>query len=102
MNDLLKLFRSFQDADNYEQRKVALDKVNGLDVSTVYSSDMGYETALCDKNGAHPVERYESRELAVIGHSDWLKKAASIETVTELGYGELADPEEITLERISE
>lgn len=46
---------------------------NGLIVSTVDTSDMGPETAIIDKNGAHPVERYETVELAEEGHAKWLE-----------------------------
>ena len=55
-------FSFLADIDNYEERKVEKNKVKGLVVSTAFSSDEGYETAIGDNNDWHPVERYESKE----------------------------------------
>lgn len=61
------------DCGNYEKRKVARDiSKSGIIVSTAYTSDEGYETALIDDNGVHPVERYIDRNNAVKGHAKWL------------------------------
>ena len=74
------------DADNYEDRKVAKTrKRNGITVSTAYSSDCGYETALFDENGIHPVERYKDRDEAEVGHRKWVRNAKPNMTVTKLG-----------------
>lgn len=63
---------------------------NSLFVSTVNTPDMGLETAIVDKNGAHPVERYSSEESARLGHEKWVKfcedDSTLIKTVTKLGY----------------
>ena len=85
---MLGMFSFMQDADDYESRKVSRIEPkdnNGCGVSTAYSSDEGYETALLDKNGAHPVERYENKEEATIGHKKWVKKAKTIKKTVELG-----------------
>lgn len=68
----------FYDINNYEDRKVAKiepKENNGIGVSTAYTSDEGYETALLDANGVHPVERYDSREESVQGHKKWVSFA---------------------------
>ena len=73
---------------------------NGLIVSTVDASDMGPETAIIDKNGAYPVERYETVELAVEGHAKWLEFCkAGNKVVKQEGYSPLrVDSKMITLE----
>ncbi len=67
-----------KDANNYEMRKIGrreyIEK-ESVGVSTCYSSDEGYETALIDYNGVHPVERYKTKEQAISGHQKWLQKA---------------------------
>ncbi len=94
----MSFFDSLKDQGNYEQRKVAKDALpNGLTVSTANTSDEGYETAILDANGAHSVERYESREEAVQGHAKWLEQAIPNTKVTKLGWLGLVDSEEIQL-----
>jgi hypothetical protein len=67
------MFEFFRDIGNYESRKVARDTSDcGIVVSTCYTSDEGYETALIDGNGVHPVERYPNIEKATKGHYKWL------------------------------
>jgi len=87
------------DSDNYDIRKVDRTEVTGLIVSTAFTSDMGYETAILDVLGAHPVERYSSREDAEAGHKRWVGQATSLKTVTVLGYFDLQDDERYTLRR---
>lgn len=91
------MFNFFNDAFNYEDRKVRRDEINGLVVSTVYTSDEGYETAILDSIGAHPVERYSSKEEAEIGHKNWCIKAETLEKITELGRLNLVKPRELIL-----
>lgn len=87
-----------QDMFNYESRKVGRDDVNGLSVSTCFTSDCGYETAILDVQGAHPVERYGTREQARAGHAKWLEVAAGeLTEVTDVGYGNSVEPRKITL-----
>lgn len=80
----------FKDIDNYDIRKVGRlerEENNGIGVSTCHTSDEGYETALLDANGAHPVERYETKELAEEGHKKWVEfsKGANGLTVRKIG-----------------
>ena len=81
--------------------QIARDEIPAGDgtllVSTVDSYDCGPETAICDANGAHPVERYKTRDEAVIGHAKWIKDAPTLKTIIRLGYGKVAEDEEVTL-----
>ena len=84
------LFDFFQDIGNFEQRKVNRiepEENGGIGVSTAYTSDEGYETALLDTNGTHPVERNETREQAEKGHKKWVKfaKLGKGKVITKLG-----------------
>lgn len=99
------LMAIFSDMDNYEERKVArTEKKNGITVSTAYTSDCGYETALIDDNGVHPVERYgDGRELAVEGHKRWVKVAKDGIEVTKLGDADgWVSDEQIVIRRLNE
>jgi hypothetical protein len=93
------MFNFLQDAGNYESRKVGRDDVNGLTVSTAYSSDEGYETAIIDAESVHPVERYNSKEEAIDGHQKWCKKAITIKSVVVLGWQGLVGETEKELQR---
>lgn len=72
--------------ESYDNRKVA-DKVTvkGLIISTCWTSDFGYETAVLDKNHAYPVERYKTKKEALKGHKRWIKKAETLEEIVCLG-----------------
>lgn len=100
---MLGIFSFVKDIGNYEDRKVARtnhEDNKGIGVSTAYSSDEGYETALLDKNGVHPVERYENKSDAEIGHKKWVSKSKRIKTVIKLGgFGGLVDNKRIVLKR---
>lgn len=86
------------DVDEYEDRKVASDDVGGVRVSTAWTSDFGYETALCDRNGCHPVARYASREKALQGHARWMAAVPTTVTFIRLGTSDgWVDDEERTL-----
>ncbi len=96
------MFSFINDMGNYEARKVGRDTVEGLDISTCDTTDEGYETALLDANGAHPVERYSSLEAAKEGHEKWKTWAANRTNtrVVKLGWLDgLCDAEEIELVR---
>lgn len=94
------MFEFFNDIGNYESRKIGKEEVNGLEVSTCYTSDEGYETALLDEVSVYPVERYASKEEAIAGHQKWMKEAETIEKVTCLGgFGGIVDDKEVTLIR---
>ena len=85
--------------DDYKVRKVGREEINGLTVSTADSDDMGYETAILDENGTHPVERYKTKEESVAEHKKWCEKAKELESITELGYGDLVEDKKITIKR---
>ena len=79
------MFEFLNDIGNYDSRKIKRTDVNGVTVSTADSSDEGYETAIIDVNGVHPVERYSSKKAAISGHEHWCKKAETIKVITKLG-----------------
>lgn len=78
-------------AGNYEDRKIGRvmpGENNGVGVSTCSVTDMDeyqYETALLTAQGAVPVERYLTKEEAILGHKKWVEKAKNIEEVVKLG-----------------
>lgn len=75
-----------------------LDHKNGLSIVTTWAQDVElYETDIVDSVGAYPVERYETVELAKVGHAAWVERADSLSVVTRLGYSSLT--EEVTLVR---
>jgi hypothetical protein len=89
--------------NSYESRKIARvdpEDNEGVGVSTAWTDDMGFETALLDQNGCHPVERYQSWEDAVRGHFIWVEQAKIIETVIKLGYDSIVSNKVITLARV--
>jgi hypothetical protein len=68
--------------------QVGRTQVGGFVVSTVLTPDEGYETAVMDVAGTHPVERYVGEPAAKEGHARWVEKIKSGEAiVTELPYG---------------
>lgn len=69
------------------ERTVSRTTVGPFTVSTVYARDVKcYETAILDKNGAHPVERYPTRDDAECGHEKWCMLAPTLTEVTEIGH----------------
>lgn len=107
MNAAEKLKKAFdmfaiseqKDKGTLHERRVNETRVDGLRVSTVYTSDMGYETAILDEKRIVPVERYESKEKAIIGHDEWVKKIVGMKEVTELSWGGVTDECVYVLER---
>ena len=82
------MFSFFNDIDNYESRKINLSSIGGLEISTVWTSDEGYETAIIDANGeVSPVQRYPDKEEAEEGHRKWERfcKNSKNTHVTKLG-----------------
>lgn len=79
--------------------KVEPEDNYGIGVSTVHACDAGYETALLDARGAHPVERYPDEAAARAGHPRWVEASKTIERVVQVGMGGYPD-EEIVLVRI--
>ena len=92
------MFSFIGDFFNYNSRKIDRTTVNGLVISTCNTSDEGYETAILDSVGTHPVERYASKEDAEEGHKKWVEKATlpvKLTRITKLsGFGDLV-PEEV-------
>lgn len=86
---------------DYKTAKIARDKCGTLTVSTANTPDMGYETAIGDKEGRfHPVQRYTTREEAIAGHAEWLTKLPNLKEVIKLGDEDLeVEPKLITIER---
>lgn len=77
--------------------------VGGLIVSTILGSDNVYETAIMDRHGTYPVERYDSRQEAEDGHESWAEWAlASNNEVTKLGYKNIVADEKVSLSRMTE
>jgi len=101
--EVLKLVSATVDKHDYDIRKVEREYINGLIISTAYTDDMGYETAILDMNGVHPVERYNSKEEAEKGHKKWVEfcKTKKIK-IKKLGYGELINSQIIILKRSEE
>jgi hypothetical protein len=95
------MFEFINDIGNYESRKISRDKSeSGIIVSTCYTSDHGYETALIDSKGVYPVERYSNVEDAKRGHCKWLvfSHDANGKIVNKLGW---LDKVEITQIQLS-
>lgn len=66
--------------------RILPEKNGGIGVSSVLSPDKGWETALLDKTGAHPVQRYRSYSATIRGHKKWVEfaKTADGKSVTQL------------------
>lgn len=78
----------------------------GFIVSTidcVFDPLIGFETAIVDANGVHPVERYKTREEAITGHEKWVVHLTKCESekisIDVLGYGSLVEKKLVTLKR---
>lgn len=96
------IFDFLMDIGTYESRKVARTECkNGLIVSTCYTSDEGYETAILDKKHVHPVERYSGRTEAQEGHKKWVKFAQKAKKGTAIkmlgGLSGLVEDQQIKL-----
>ena len=71
---MIDLFKFVNDWDNYDDRCVKKEKVLDWDLSTAYTSDCGYETAIQDNDkNFRPVERYKNEKDAKAGHRKWKK-----------------------------
>ena len=99
MSDALSLLSMInavsRGCNNYSQRKIDRTDVSGVKVSTCWTSDQGYETAILDAVGVYPVQRYENRQHAESGHKDWVKRMQDNSTthIEVLGYDNLVEPE---------
>jgi len=70
--DFLK--NPLSDLGNYDSRVVGRDAVRGFAVSTCWTHDEGFETAVIDEGTVYIVERYKDLEEAGIGHERWCGK----------------------------
>jgi hypothetical protein len=94
------IFDFLNDMGTYEDRKIGREYVDGLTVSTAFTSDEGYETAIGDSEGFHPVERYDSKGEAISGHEKWCKEAITLKEIIELGgLGGLVGSSVVSLKR---
>lgn len=92
------MFGFFGMMGTHEQRKVANDTINGVEIDTcaVTDSDQPYETGVCSKeyNGGSwvIVEMYETKELAEVGHARWVEtfKTSKPESLTDVSTSEIA------------
>ena len=73
------------DFGTYNLRTVGRNNIKGLTISTAYTSNCGYETAIIDANGIYVVERYANIMNAEAGHLKWLIESETIENVIKLG-----------------
>ena len=80
-----------------KRNTIGRTKVREMIVSTVVTRDLGPETAILDKNGTHPVERYNDKIEAEKGHEKWVEKIKTENKIIKLGYPGLIEEEEITL-----
>jgi hypothetical protein len=73
----------------------------GVGVSTIWAEDVKcYETALLDRIGAYPVQRYKTKDEAALGHWAWIRKSREIKTVVQIGCDLYQEPDRIiTLQR---
>ncbi len=98
IGDLIKMLGAIGKGLTKPSPAVAREMVNGVGVSTVLTSDMGYETALIDSKGTHPVERYETEDQAKEGHIKWTGRIREGWLgVIEIGYGEIITDKMIKL-----
>lgn len=99
MDDIFKLIIGLHCPNKTPEGTVGRDEIDRLIISTVFTSDMGYETAVIDSVGAHPVERYPDKEHAIRGHARWCMIIVGKTEIFELGYGSLLGEERIILKR---
>lgn len=98
--ELIKTFGDPVGSSKFARRNtIGKNNVNGLIISTVVTVDLGPETAIIDKNGTYPVQRYNDKVDAEKGHAEWVEKAKTIKKATKLGYPGITEDEEITLVR---
>ena len=92
------VFEFLKDIGNYQDRVIGRDDINGITISTAFTSDEGFETALVDSKGVHPIERYSSKEEAIVGHKKWKEKMQKPpKKIIELGAWGIVPEKEIDL-----
>ena len=81
---MLDFFELLGQSLNYDERKIDRTIAGEYIISTCYTIDFGYETAILDNNDAYPVERYHNKELAIAGHIKWVEIAPTLTTINRL------------------
>jgi len=101
--NLMKMMNSAGNEGTYDERKVNRTELeNGLVVSTCWTEDEGYETAIITKKSSTVcvVERYSNRVLAVEGDIKWVSfaKDGIGKTVTSLDCWDVDEHKEVVLD----
>jgi hypothetical protein len=98
VNLMIATYKSLQTGPKIVER-TSVVHTTGIDikVSTVLTSDTGYETALIIKGKVYPVECYPNVQEAEAGHQKWVNQSAYVTQFVVLGYGSSIDPETIAL-----
>jgi hypothetical protein len=100
LSELMKVVLDPKRASEFAERnRIGKTKVSGVIVSTVVTGDLGPETAILDKKGTYPVQRYSDKIEAKRGHDEWVEKIKTLKTITQLGFPGLTNDKEITLVR---
>lgn len=90
-------FDFLNDIGNYAQRKVDNTILNnGMVIDTSYTSDCGYETAICNpkiKKWKILENNYPSKEIAKDKHKYWVKEMESKkwDDIKGMGFQELSE-----------
>lgn len=99
MKSIEEIFRELLCEVSKSSKKLIRTEVYGLIISSVWTPDCGFETAIIDNNGIYVVERYKTEKQMVKGHQKWCKKAKTIKEVRELSWLGITDEKDIILER---
>lgn len=97
---VLDFIHSYAGGEVVQHTPLGHTYVDGLLIDTALTSDLGYETAIRDNQGQWlPVQRYEDRSAAQVGHEWWCHHVVGKTTVTKLGYPDLIADKEVELHR---
>lgn len=86
---LSRMLTSFPDKTKPSWR----NKVNDYIISTIFTSDLGWETAVGYKGQFYPVQRYGNEADAEIGHYKWCEKAKTMTELIMIGAEEYNIPD---------
>lgn len=77
MDDLMNLLFGIA-YNNHNAGFIGYDQVDDYTIDTCLTADTGYETAVwMDNHDMIIVGRYTTREEAVLGHYEWIRKCRS-------------------------
>lgn len=86
MDPLSNLMKIVKAALNDEiPESVLRTHVGKLQLSTMETIDMGWETAIRYNGNWYPVQRYDTQPNAEIGHYKWCEKAKTLKEIPILG-----------------